>query len=192
MQGEVTQLVENNDSEIEEGKVFRDYLWCPEKIQYIRRHHQKRKFACTLCEIVKKNPQVPSWELFRDNRAMVVLNIYPFNPGHLMVVPLKHFENYEDLNDDLLLHLNKLVQDSIILLKDPYNPDGFNVGINQGYAGGGSIKHLHIQIVPRYKREANFFDIFSGTRVIVEGLKDTYEKLMEKIKTKKYFQTNKK
>ena len=99
---------------------------------------------------INKNPEIRSWEIYRDDKVLVMINAYPYSTGHLMVVPLEHYEKYETISLELLLHINQMIQRSIILLEKSYSPKGFNIGLNQGNWGGASINHLHFHVVPRY------------------------------------------
>ncbi|MFX0209543.1 MAG: HIT family protein [Candidatus Hodarchaeota archaeon] len=164
------------------GLQFPTYVLAYEKIKYIRGERRLiDPSKCLLCEVVKKNPIIPSWEVFRDQKTLVMLNAYPFNTGHLMVIPLVHYEQYEELPEELLLHLNQMLQRCIHLLRSTYAPRGFNVGINQGNWGGASIAHLHIHVVPRYGVDMNFMEVIGGTRVVVEPLKDTLQTLQAQV-----------
>ena len=157
---------------------FPSYILAGDKIKYVRGEGKlDDPHKCLLCEIVNKNPEIPSWEVYRDKRTLVMLNAYPYTTGHLMVVPLKHYEHYESLPRDLLIHLNLMVQQSILLLQKTYSPRGFNIGINQGKWGGASIIHIHVHVVPRYGAEMNFMEVIGGTRVIIEPLEATLQTL---------------
>ncbi len=161
---------------------FPSYILARDKIKYVRGEGKlDDPHKCLLCEIVKKNPEIPSWEVYRDQRTLVMLNAYPYTTGHLMVVPLEHYEHYESLPRDLLIHLNRMVQQCILLLQKTYSPRGFNIGLNQGKWGGASILHLHFHIVPRYGAELNFMEVIGGTRVIIEPLKATLQTLQDHV-----------
>ncbi|MFX0196809.1 MAG: HIT family protein [Candidatus Hodarchaeota archaeon] len=164
------------------GLWFPSYLLAGDKIKYVRGDGKlDDPYKCLLCEIVNKNPKIPSWEVYRDQRTMVVLNAYPYTTGHLMVVSLKHYEHYESLPRDLLIHLNLMIQQCILLLLKTYSPHGFNIGLNQGKWGGASIQHLHIHVVPRYSAELNFMEVIGETRVIIEPLEATLQTLQAQV-----------
>ena len=114
---------------------------------------------------------------------MVMLNKYPYNPGHLMVAPYKHVWKLEDLdNEDLLEHM-QLVSKCVVMLKEEMNPEGFNIGMNLGKVAGAGIEdHLHTHIVPRWNGDTNFMPVLSDTRTIPEALDETYVKLAGKLK----------
>jgi len=137
--------------------------------------------SCILCSIKENDEKVVSFKIYEDNICFVVLNIYPFNPGHLMCVPSRHITKYTELTKIELIHLNRTIQGLQLLLDDLYNPKGYNIGINQGSFAGGSIDHLHIHIVPRYDAELGFIDIVGKTRVLPEGLDSVRKKLTQNV-----------
>ena len=158
---------------------FESYLTAPWKAEYVGR--KKDPNECLLCAIANKNKSITAWEVFRDDQAMVLLNRYPYNPGHLLIVPLDHFEEFDKLPASLSSHLTLLIQNSLKLLKKTHSPQGFNIGLNLGKVSGRSIPHLHWHIVPRYLGDYNFLEIL-GTRVLIETLPQTLCKLQKEIK----------
>ncbi|MGQ9721716.1 MAG: HIT family protein [Candidatus Jordarchaeum sp.] len=160
-------------------KKFRSYICVPSKGDYARGDNRP-KVDCILCSIIEGNPEVQQKIIYKNNETMVVLNIYPYNPGHLLIFPIKHVENFEELSEEEICNLFLMAQKSVKLLKEVYHPQGFNIGINQGEAAGASVKHFHIQIVPRYTSEIGFMETINGTRVVVETLEETLKKLRSK------------
>lgn len=154
--------------------LFPTYLTAPWKREYVKQ--KKTPSQCIFCAIAKKNPGIKSWEVYRDDLIMVLLNRFPFNPGHLLVVPLEHYEEFEVIPLKLANQLTSVLQQGIQLLKITHQPQGFNIGLNIGNIAGGSINHLHWHIVPRYSADLNFMEILE-TRVLVETLEQTLEKL---------------
>lgn len=128
-----------------------------------------------------------SLKVYQDDIAFACLNVYPYNPAHLMVVPNRHVVEYTELTKDELVHVFRMIQGLQLLLEDLYSPKGYNIGMNQGRAAGGSIEHLHVHVVPRYGDEIGYIDIVGNTRIVVEGLKS----VQEKIKTNIYKYVNK-
>ncbi len=149
----------------------------PDKLDYVR--GQRPPVACILCAVAANDPQVSNLVLFRRNGLFVTLNLYPYNPGHLMIVPERHCVHLNELSDDEALEIHRLQLLTLRVLEETYRPDGFNLGYNIGPSSGASIDHLHLQIVPRYPTEVGFFDILSDSRVIVEDPKVTKQKLEE-------------
>ncbi|MFB0560165.1 MAG: HIT family protein [Candidatus Lokiarchaeia archaeon] len=160
-------------------KKFRSYICAPSKGDYARGDNRP-KVDCILCSIAEGNPEVQQKIIYRNDENMVVLNIYPYNPGHLLIFPIRHVEDFEELSEEEICSLFILTQKSVKLLKEVYHPQGFNIGVNQGDAAGASVKHFHIQVVPRYSSEIGFMETINGTRVVVETLDETIKKLRSK------------
>lgn len=156
--------------------MFRSYLTAPWKSEYVKR--KKDPNQCFLCAIAQRTTGVEAWEVFRDDQIMVLLNRFPYNPGHLLISPLEHHDQFEALPARLASHLTIKLQRGIKLLKHTHKPAAFNIGLNLGNIAGGSINHLHWHIVPRYPGDLNFMEIL-GTRVLVETLEQTLNKLQQ-------------
>jgi ATP adenylyltransferase len=124
---------------------------------------------------------VVSLKIYEDKICFVVLNLYPYNPGHIMVIPSRHIPEYIDLTKGEILHINRAIQGLQLLLDNVYNPKGYNIGINQGHYAGASIDHLHFHIIPRFGSELGFIDIVGKTRVLPEGLESVKKKLENSI-----------
>ena len=123
--------------------------------------------------------------MYRGKLSYIILNAFPYNPGHVMVVPYRHVPTLELLDDNEGLELFQLVQLSLKVLREVYNPDGFNIGVNIGkVAGAGIESHVHIHIVPRWSGDTNFMPVFGNVKVIPEALEDTYEKIKKVIDEK--------
>ena len=142
---------------------------------------QKSNDECIFCSIVDGNPEIEEKVLYNDDKNMVLMNIYPYNRGHLEVLPVKHYTDLNELSQEEIKNLFTLVQKSISLIRDVIKPDGINVGINLGKAAGASIEHLHIHIVPRFKFESGFMETTANTRIIEEDIDVTYSKFIEKL-----------
>ena len=148
------------------------YLTVPWKGEYV---HGKRPDGCIMCAVRDGGDDV--YEVYRNDHVMVVLNLYPYNPGHLLVVPLRHVESLDDLQDEERDAFYALIERSVRLLETVYGPKGFNIGINQGQFSGASVPHLHAHVVPRYPNEMGFMDIAAGTRIQLEPLDTVLERL---------------
>ena len=144
---------------------MRHYLFNTEKIKYIR--GEKPTVDCILCAIEDKEPGVERLELRRTKYSIVTVNLYPFNPGHLMIFPLRHCTDIAELTDDEALDIHRLTAESLVILREEFSPVGFNIGYNMGCSSGASIAHLHCHIVPRYTNEVGFIDVLAGDRVMV-------------------------
>jgi ATP adenylyltransferase len=154
-----------------------DRLWAPWRLGYIV-NNSKDHDNCFLCGSLKQNDDRKNYVLFRGRHSFVILNLYPYNNGHLLVVPYTHVPDMNALSVDELTDLMKSTQLSLNALKQDMNPEGFNVGINIGkVAGAGLPEHMHIQIVPRWSGDTSYLTVFDETRVMPELLEKTYERL---------------
>jgi ATP adenylyltransferase len=144
---------------------------------YIEAAHDEPE-GCLFCELLARGDDDSSFILARDGAAFAVLNAYPYNPGHLMVAPVRHVGEIEDLTAEELLDTGRLVQRSVRALRQDMDPHGFNLGVNLGrVAGAGIPGHLHWHVVPRWNGDTNFMPVVGETRVLPESLEDTYRKL---------------
>jgi ATP adenylyltransferase len=146
---------------------FDSYLWIPTKAGYVK-GEEKPKVECILCSIRDLNPDVKSLEVHRDRGCISVLNLYPYNPGHLMVFPERHVLEPSELNREEALNLFDSINLAMRVLRERYDPRGFNVGYNIGDSSGASISHLHAHVVPRYASELGFVDIIGGSKILIE------------------------
>ena len=154
------------------------YMWAPWRIEYIQMEKPK---GCILCEKPRENNDVLNYILYRGEKNFVILNSFPYNPGHLMVAPYRHVGNLEELADEELHEHFEIVRRGVKLLKQAFNPGGFNLGINIGaVAGAGIADHFHTHIVPRWSGDTNFMPVIAEARVLPEALAETYEKLKGK------------
>ncbi|MFX0082192.1 MAG: HIT family protein [Candidatus Hodarchaeota archaeon] len=136
---------------------------------------------CILCSVRDNDERVVSLKVYEDDLCFIVLNLYPYNPGHLMIVTQRHITKFLELTKEELLHINRAIQGIQLLLNDLYKPKGYNIGFNQGKTAGGSIQHLHFHLIPRYGTELGFIDIIGKTRVLPEGLESVKKKINENI-----------
>lgn len=153
-------------------------LFVPSKLAYVTGDN-KPKVNCILCSVSNKDPKVIQLEVYRSLHFIVSLNLYPYNPGHLLIFPIQHITDIRYLSEEQIIALQHLTNLSLNVLEKVYSPHGFNIGYNIGLVSGASIEHLHLHIVPRYKNEIGFIDIVGKARVQVEDPNDTRQKLME-------------
>ncbi len=154
-------------------------LWAPWRIEYIT---GEKDNGCIFCNKPKEGNDKENPILFKGETSFIIMNRYPYSNGHLMAVPYRHTNNMSELNGDERLELMNLTTKCIEIL-DIMNPDGFNVGMNLGTAGGAGIDdHLHFHIVPRWNGDTNFMPLIGDVKVMPEYLKDTYKTLSEQIK----------
>lgn len=141
---------------------------------------ENKNSQCIFCLKNIETEDSKRFILKRDKYAYIIMNLYPYNNAHLMVIPYDHVSSLQQLDDEKLSNIMKLVKMSEKVLKKVYNPDGFNIGINIGEsAGAGIAEHLHVHIVPRWNGDTNFFTTVNGTRVIPEDLNVAYKKLKD-------------
>jgi ATP adenylyltransferase len=155
-----------------------EHIWAPWRIRYI----QKGKVeGCILCDKPKENKDVANYILHRGSKNFVILNSYPYNPGHLMVAPYRHVDSLEKLTDEELHEHYEMVRHSLEVLREVFKPGGFNVGMNLGrVAGAGIDDHIHTHIVPRWAGDTNFMPVMDDVRVIPQALAECYEQLKGK------------
>jgi len=153
-----------------------DYLFTPWRMQYIQNHESNG--GCVFCDALKMADGLENLIIHRAERGFVICNRFPYSTGHLMVVPFQHCARLEDLDEAVRHDLIDLAAATSRILKEVYQPDAFNIGLNIGAAAGAGVAdHLHFHIVPRWNGDANFMTVLGGTRVLPEDLKMTYERV---------------
>ena len=156
-----------------------DQVFAPWRIEWIERDEREAD-GCVFCELPDREEDRESRLVARSERAYVLLNNYPYNPGHVMVIPRRHPGDYAALSDADLLEVSRLTQRTIRALREAFDPAGFNAGYNLGRGAGGSIDdHLHMHVVPRWEGDTNYMAVIAETKVIVEALEDSYDRLHE-------------
>ena len=154
-------------------------IWAPWRIEYIRTEKAKE---CIFCQKSKESRDSRNYILFRGDNNFVILNTYPYNPGHLIVSPYRHLATLDELSNEELLEHFDLVRRAAKALTKAYKPQGFNIGINLGrVAGAGVEDHVHTHIIPRWNGDTNFVTVISDIRVIPQALDSTYAELKEKM-----------
>jgi len=150
-------------------------LWAPWRSRFI---YQRKKTGCIFCQAIKAKQVEKHMVVDISEHSFSMLNIYPYNNGHVMVAPKAHKPSLERLDVREITDLMLLVNKTTRLLKKNLDPEGFNIGVNIGrVAGAGYPGHVHIHIVPRWQGDANFMPVFSGTKVISESLDELYKRL---------------
>jgi ATP adenylyltransferase len=153
-------------------------LWSPWRMEYIESARDEADTGCVFCAILDPGGSEDGRVLARDSLAFVALAKYPYNPGHLLVLPVRHTGDLEDLSTDESAAISALLTRSIRALRETSAPHGFNVGLNLGrVAGAGIPEHLHWHVVPRWGGDTNFMPVVGQTRVLPELLEATYAKL---------------
>jgi len=156
----------------------RDFFERPERLRYVRKLLPET--GCVFCQAAEGGVGFEQLCIHADERVLIVLNKYPYNTGHLLVLPRRHIANLWDLTKDENAEIAGWIQTALKKLKEVYNCDGFNVGLNHGsVAGAGIPQHLHWHIVPRWSGDTNFFPLIAETKALPETLEQTYNKLKE-------------
>ncbi len=156
--------------------MFRYWLFSPFRKKWVAGKKENAEL-CVFCEIAKGNKKIPQRVVWKNNEFMVLMNIYPYNTGHLQVVPVRHVESLEELSQSEYHRLWDAVLKCVKLLKKVLSPKGFNIGINLGEEAGASIRHLHVHIVPRFERDFGFMEVVAQTKVVPVDMDELHEKL---------------
>jgi len=155
-----------------------EQIWAPWRIEYIL---MEKPQGCILCDKQKEDDDVSNYILYRAERNFIILNAYPYNPGHLMIAPYRHVADLTELTDEELGEHFQLVSRGIEVLKREFNPGGFNIGINIGKVAGAGIEgHVHTHIVPRWQGDTNCMPVLADVRVVPQALAETYQMLKGK------------
>jgi ATP adenylyltransferase len=155
-----------------------EHLWTPWRMTYLQGTQPKPE-GCLFCNVIATPASdAVNFVLHRGQYAFIILNLYPYSNGHLMIVPFSHVDSIEHLSSDELGEIMTLSQKCLALLRQAYNPQGFNMGVNIGGAAGAGVPgHVHMHIVPRWTGDSNFMTTLANTRVIPEVIEQTYERL---------------
>jgi len=152
-----------------------DRLWAPWRMEYILGN---RPDECVFCTAPREGDDAKNLILYRGRLCYVIMNLYPYNNGHLMVIPYQHDETMEAMPDNTLAESAVLVRECCRIIRAAMNPKGFNVGLNVGDAAGAGIKeHLHFHVVPRWYGDTNYMAVMDDVRVMPQHLRETYEVL---------------
>ena len=154
-------------------------LWTPHRMAYIKGEGKADAAQCPFCRIITMD-DVEGLVIARGGTVYAVLNLYPYNPGHLLVVPYRHVADYPDLTAEETAELATFTQRAMLAARRAAAPHGFNIGINQGAIGGAGIAaHLHQHVVPRWGGDVNFMPVIAGTKVLPQLLSETHTLLVD-------------
>ncbi len=157
-------------------------LWAPWRMKYVSGDSARElpEGTCVLCLKWQERNDTENLVLWRGEHCYMMMNLFPYSNGHLMVLPIRHTADLAELTEVERLELFELTLKGKDALSSTMNPNGFNVGMNLGrIAGAGIEDHLHLHIVPRWNGDTNFMPVLGDTRVISEALDDTYQKLKQ-------------
>ena len=150
-------------------------LWAPWRIEYVSAPTEE---GCIFCDKSKDDQERENLILHRGRHAFVLMNLYPYNNGHLMIAPYEHTSDPIGLEENVLNEIMTIANNSMSILSETLKTDGFNFGANIGKAGGAGIEeHIHYHIVPRWNGDTNFMPVVGNSKVMVEGLLETYDKI---------------
>lgn len=153
-----------------------DHLWTPWRYQYVTKAEPSS--GCVFCDAAGGTDDRQTLIVHRAAHNFIILNRFPYTNGHVMVVPFQHVASLQDLEEAALAEMMGLARDCEQHLREIYQPDGLNVGMNIGKsAGAGITNHIHMHILPRWTGDTNFMSVTAGTRVLPEELSATWEKL---------------
>ncbi len=155
-------------------------LWAPWRLGYVT---GEKPEGCVFCNKPQENDDEAALIIHRGSSCYVVLNLYPYNNGHTMIVPFRHVAEFTELSDDERSESLELIDLVIRSMKRAFSPEGFNVGLNLGDAAGAGIAaHLHWHIVPRWRGDTNFMPVLAETKVMPQHIQTTRELLADSIK----------
>ncbi len=162
-----------------------DKLWAPWRLEYILKDAAPGKQkVCIFCFYPAGNSvkDKENLVLYRGKLSFMIMNRYPYNTGHIMIAPYRHIGCFQELSKEELENITLLIKTGLNAIKEAFAPEGFNIGINQGKtAGAGYEEHIHVHVVPRWNGDTNFMPVISDTKVLPESLRDTYDKIKEKL-----------
>jgi ATP adenylyltransferase len=156
------------------------YFFNFDKMTYLK---GKRPDGCILCLVAEGSEDVERLVVLDTGTFVVSLNLYPYNPGHLIIFPRRHVVDIRDLSPEERLELDGLQDRCLDALDTTHGPAGYNIGYNMGLVAGASIDHLHLHIIPRYPREIGIAELIAGERVLVQDPRETLERLKKVIAT---------
>lgn len=155
-------------------------LWTPWRMPYLRGEDSRQHDGCILCGKVHTEDDAAEFVVARTEHMVVALNLYPYNNGHLLIIPRQHVPSIEALPVEALTDLMVTVNKGIAALRALYKPHAFNIGANIGSeAGAGIPEHFHLHVVPRWNADSNFMMVTAGTRVVPDVLENTFRELRE-------------
>jgi ATP adenylyltransferase len=153
-----------------------DYLWTPWRYAYVS--GTEKTAGCVFCDALKGNDDAKMFIVHRGQHCYVILNAYPYTPGHVMIVPYAHLDELQKLPTEGANEMMALSQQMESLLRELYHPDGINLGMNIGKAAGAGIAgHIHMHVLPRWVADSNFLSVIGETRILPETLEVTWKRM---------------
>ena len=150
-------------------------MWSPWRMEYVR---TPKDDGCVFCKKSASDQDRNNLVLFKGTNSIVLMNLYPYNNAHLLIAPYEHVNTTLELSSQVSNEMMNLANEAMRIIKMTMNADGFNFGANIGAIGGAGIKdHIHFHVVPRWNGDTNFMPVIGHTKVMVEGLLETYDEL---------------
>jgi len=151
-------------------------IWAPWRLRYVSK--ASREDECVFCAKPAEGNDREALIVHRGERAFVILNLFPYTSGHLMVAPYDHLGRLQDIEPAVTAEMMDLAQQAIRKLEEVYNPEGFNMGVNQGRVAGAGVEgHIHLHVVPRWAGDNSYMPVIADTRVMPQSLEETYDAL---------------
>jgi ATP adenylyltransferase len=159
-----------------------DYLWTPWRYAYVSA--AEKATGCVFCDLVAQNDDEKALIVYRGEQCFIILNRFPYTPGHVMIVPYAHLDELRKLPSGAASEMIALAQRLETVLRKLYHPDGINLGMNIGKAAGAGIAgHIHMHVLPRWVADANFMSVVGETRVLPEALDVTWARIKKTLGT---------
>ncbi len=154
-------------------------IWAPERFKYVKHTPTDSDDECIFCAKLAEADDRANLIVHRGEHCFVILNLYPYTNGHLMVAPNEHIARLQELGVETTAEMMALAQRSMARIEAVYEPHGFNVGLNQGRAAGAGVEHhIHLHVVPRWGGDTNFMPVIADTKVMPQTLEQSYEALV--------------
>ena len=151
-------------------------IWAPWRLRYVS--NARKQDDCVFCVKPDEGDDREALIVHRGPRCFVILNLYPYTSGHLMVAPYDHVGRLQDIEPDVTAEMMDLAQQAIRRMEDVYRPEGFNLGVNQGKVAGAGVEgHIHLHVVPRWAGDNNYMPVIADTRVMPQSLEESYDAL---------------
>jgi ATP adenylyltransferase len=151
-------------------------IWAPWRLRYVK--NAKTSSECVFCAKPGAGDDRENLIVHRGERAFVILNLFPYTNGHRMVAPFEHVGRLQDVDPDVVAEMMDLAKQAMSRLETVYDPEGFNIGVNQGRVAGAGVEgHIHLHVVPRWAGDNNYMPVLADTRVMPQSLEESYDAL---------------
>jgi ATP adenylyltransferase len=153
-------------------------IWAPWRLRYVK--NARKSDDCIFCSKPTEGADRETLIVHRGERCFVILNLFPYTNGHLMVAPFAHLGRFQEIEPEVTAEIVALAQRAMGVLEEVYEPEGFNVGLNQGRVAGAGVEgHIHLHVVPRWAGDNNYMPVIAETRVMPQSLEESYDALLE-------------